>query len=333
MLISLIKYGPQRICKGFRTIFYWDNNRKLDIFHKKTNIFKFIIFVILSIKMISIIIPTYNEEKDILDCLKSLERQTYKNFEIIIIDDGSTDETIKKIREFSKKDRKIRILNQKHKGPGAARNLGAKYAKGEILIFVDADMTFDKDYIKNLINPLEKKEIIGTTHETEIAKNIKNIWSNCWGRIRVSKKGAKKVKIFRAIKKDFFLKRGGFDPKYGYADDQTFWFKYRIKPIVAKNTICYHKNPETLKSVYNQSRWIGSSSLSRWLKIPIINWLVVGVLFVISPPLIIILAIKKTLKTKNYKIFFPWMLIFTTVRYFGTLAGYKRKILRGINFR
>src|SRR3989344_828131 len=107
-------------------------------------------------KLVSAILPVYNEEKTIGDCLKSLFKQTYKSLEIILIDDGSTDQTpqlIKRYREKNPSIPKIVILNQNHKGPGTARNLGAKYARGEILVFVDADMTFDKNFIKDLITP------------------------------------------------------------------------------------------------------------------------------------------------------------------------------------
>jgi len=140
---------------------------------------------------VSIIIPTHNEEKEIFRCIKSLKKQTYKNFEIVIVDDGSIDNTLKIIKRFPKnnKKQKLRVLKQNHQGPGLARNLGAEKARGEVLIFIDADMTFDKDYLKNLIKPIledKKEKIIGTTHELEIVNNINNIWSRCWGRFRIS---------------------------------------------------------------------------------------------------------------------------------------------------
>ncbi len=275
---------------------------------------------------LSVIIPCYNEEKDILECLKSLAEQSFQNFEVIIVDDGSKDRTLEIMNEFADKNKKItiRILKQNHKGPGEARNLGANKAKGEILVFIDADMTFDKDYLKNLIEPLNKQEIIGTTHELEIVKNIDNIWSRCWGKIRVSKEDAKNMKVFRAIRKNKFLEFGGFDPKYGYADDQTFWFKYKIKPVVAKNAVCYHKNPENLKQIYRQSRWIGASHNINLIKIT-------GMIF-LFPILIPVLAIRKCYKNKDFLIF-PAMLFFMTSRYFGNLNGYLRKIFWGHNFR
>ncbi len=205
---------------------------------------------------ISVIIPVHNEEKDISLCLKSLNEQSFKDFEIIVVDDGSTDNTLGVVKEFSK----VGIIKGQHKGPGFSRNLGARAAKGEILVFIDADMTFDKDYLKNLASPIIKNpKVIGTTHELEIVKNTSNIWSRCWGKIRVSKEEAKDIKVFRAIRKDIFLKLGGFDPKYGYADDQSLWFNHKVRPVVAKNAVCYHRNPETLRSVYRQSRWIGAS--------------------------------------------------------------------------
>ncbi|MFC1685681.1 glycosyltransferase family 2 protein [Nanoarchaeota archaeon] len=283
---------------------------------------------------VSIIIPTYNEEKDISEAIASLLKQSFKDFEIIIVDDGSIDNTLQIIKNFSKKDKRVKIIPGKHKGPGFSRNLGAKKAKGKILVFVDADMTFDKDYIKNLIAPLTKnKQIIGSTHELEMVKNTKNIWSRCWGKIRFDKESAKDARIFRAINKNKFFDMGGFDSKYGYADDQTFWFKYGKRPFAAKKTSCYHKNPETLKSVYKQSKWIGASIENFWLKVPIVKYLVPLVMLIFFPLAVPILGLKKSIKNKDFKLFFPWMLIFMTVRYFGTISGIFREIYLGRNIR
>lgn len=285
---------------------------------------------------ISIIIPTYNEEKDIPECLDSLLNQSFKNFEIIVVDDGSTDRTKEIIKEFQKKDKRIKLIEGEHKGPGFSRNLGAKKAKGEILVFVDADMTFDKNYIKNLIKPILKDKtgkILGTTHDYEAVKNIDNIWSRCWGKVRISKEDAKEVKIFRAIRKEKFLEMGGFDLKYGYADDQTFWFKYKIRPVVAKNTLCYHKNPATLKEVYKQSRWIGASIDNKLLNLQIIKYFVPFFMIVCFPLAIPLLSIKKCYRIKNYRLFFPWMLIFMSVRYLGTIEGIIRKMFFKINVK
>ena len=280
--------------------------------------------------IISVIIPTYNEEKDIADCLKSLGKQSFKKTEIIVVDDGSTDHTKEVIKKFNK----VKLINGEHLGPGYSRNIGAKIAKGRILVFIDSDMEFDKDYIKNLISPiLKNKKVIGTTHDTELVENTGNIWSKCWGKIRVSKENAKEVKIFRAIRKDKFLEFGGFDPKYGYADDQTFWFKYKIKPIVAQKTICYHRNPETLNGVYKQSRWIGASIENRLVSTPLLQYFSPFLLFLISPILIPLYSIKKCYDNGDFRILFPWMVLFMSARYFGTINGIIRRIYLNKNFR
>ena len=282
--------------------------------------------------LVSVIIPCYNEEKDIVKCLESLNNQSYKNIEIIIVDDGSTDRSLEVIKQFLK----VRVLKQEHRGPGRARNLGAKNAKGEILIFIDSDMTFDTNYVENLIKPIiedKNGRVIGTTHELEIVKNVDNVWSRCWGKIRVSKEEAGNIKIFRAIRKKAFIDLEGFDPKYGYADDQTLWIKHKVKPIVAENTRCYHKNPETLKAVYKQSRWIGASIDKMLFRLPVINYLSLMVMIILSPIAIPALAVKRSYEKKSMNLLFPWMILFLTARYFGTVGGIFRRIALGKNFR
>lgn len=96
--------------------------------------------------MVSVIIPTYNEKASLEDCIESLGRQTLSDFEIIVIDDGSTDGTLAILKSLKKSLPDFSYAKQNHKGAGAARNYGVSLAKGTILVFVDADMTFDKDF-------------------------------------------------------------------------------------------------------------------------------------------------------------------------------------------
>ena len=100
----------------------------------------------------SIIVPVYNVEKYIKKCIDSILNQTYKNYEIIIINDGSTDNSSKIINNY-KKNKKIKIITQKNKGLSAARNKGIKLATGDYILFIDSD-----DYIdENLLLILNKK--------------------------------------------------------------------------------------------------------------------------------------------------------------------------------
>ena len=278
----------------------------------------------------SIIIPAYDEEEDISNCLSSLSKQTFKDFDITIVDDGCTDDTIAICAAWAKAIKiPLTILVQDHKGPGAGRNLGALSAKGDILIFIDADMTFSIDYLENLIKPiLKNKDIIGTTHDYEIATNVDQAISKYWGEIRVSKEDAPNVKIFRAIRKDKFLELGGFDPKYSHADDQTLWFKHGIKPVVAENTTCYHKNPATLKGTFKQARWIGASWRERFsiLKIPVLGHIIILGSFILLPFAIVAKTIMHVFKRKQLC---PRIFGFYSYKFSGYLIGAFRAIFMG----
>ena len=211
---------------------------------------------------VSVIVPAYNEEKVILGCLESLVKQTYKDMEIIVVDDGSTDATLQMLRRASKAF-DVKIFSQEHKGPGAARNLGAKHASGDILVFVDADMIFDKNFIKKLIAPIVKGEAIGTFSKEEFLANKDNVWTKCWNLNRglpVTKMHHKNYpdtqKVFRAILKKEFEKVGGFDESAGYTDDWSLSDKLGVKAQVAEDAYFYHKNPDSLGEVFIQSRWM-----------------------------------------------------------------------------
>ena len=106
--------------------------------------------------LISVIIPAYNIEKYIDDCLESVAFQSYGNLEIIVVNVGSTDKTSERIERFSSRDRRIRVINQKNLGLSEARNNGLKLAKGEYIVFVDGDDTIDKDYVAKLYEALTR---------------------------------------------------------------------------------------------------------------------------------------------------------------------------------
>ena len=154
-------------------------------------------------KLISIIIPVYNEEAGVTACLESLLSQTYSPLEIIIIDDGSTDRTIEAVKKL-----KVTLLKQSHQGPGAARNKGAKVAKGDILVFVDADMTFTPDFIEKLTAPIRAGNANGVFNTDEYVSNYNNLWAHCWNlnqnltsNRRMNPKSIHDVRDFRAISK------------------------------------------------------------------------------------------------------------------------------------
>lgn len=105
--------------------------------------------------LISIIIPAYNTGQYLYECIASIMRQTYRNFEVLIIDDGSTDDTGKNINEFGKKDNRIIPLHQENKGVSAARNYGLRVAKGEYITFLDSDDYVDQEWLKKRLDNMK----------------------------------------------------------------------------------------------------------------------------------------------------------------------------------
>lgn len=108
---------------------------------------------------VSIIVPIYNDEKYIKQCLDSILEQTYTNIELIIINDGSTDNSQNIIEEYKNKFLEIKIINQPNSGVSYARNIGLNNATGEYIMFVDSDDIIAKDYIKQMMDILKKNDL------------------------------------------------------------------------------------------------------------------------------------------------------------------------------
>lgn len=109
-------------------------------------------------EMISVIIPAYNAEKYIIECLDSIKNQTYKNIEIIVVDDGSTDNTFEVVQNYSKNLNNILLFHQENGGVCAARNKGLDLATGQYVMFVDADDFIPSDAIETLYNDIIKND-------------------------------------------------------------------------------------------------------------------------------------------------------------------------------
>lgn len=106
--------------------------------------------------LISIIVPVYNTEKYIERCLDSIMKQDYPNFEVILVNDGSTDESRIIIQKYKEKYKNISYIKQENKGVGAARNAGIKVAKGDYISFVDSDDYISKDFIETMMKSLQQ---------------------------------------------------------------------------------------------------------------------------------------------------------------------------------
>ncbi len=221
-------------------------------------------------EMISVVIVFYNERSVLSDCLFSISEQSIsKRIELILVDDGSDDNSLEKAKEMMQKLgnrlKNIIFISQTHQGPAKARNLGAKAASGEVLVFIDADMTFDGKFIENLVKPIYEGKLKGTFTKEEYVSNWDNVWARCWNynqgigdSRRIPSDYPDNSPVFRALKKSEFERAGGFD-NIGFTDDWTLSRKLGYKAGIAENAVCYHKNPSTLNEVYIQARWIGKN--------------------------------------------------------------------------
>lgn len=273
---------------------------------------------------ISIVIPTFNEVQDIENCVETLERQTFDDFEIIVVDDGSTDGTIDLLKKLKKSFKNLRFIKRNHLGAGAARNAGAKISKGEILVFVDADMTFEKYFLQNLTAPIIEGIVKGTFSKEEYVGNWDNVWAKCWNinenwesKHRHPKNYPDRQPVFRAILKNEFDRVGGFIPG-GYDDDWSLSKKLGYEAVNASAAIFYHKNPATLTEVYKQAKWVGK----RKYKFGILGY-IVGIVRVFFP-ISFIVGIYKAIK--NHQISF---VIFKLVYDFGIIVGIFELLTKG----
>ena len=115
--------------------------------------------------MISIIVPIYNAEKYLHACLDSLLCQTVQDLQIILVNDGSTDNSAAIENEYATKDRRVEVYQQAHAGQSAARNYGLKHAKGEFVAFVDADDTIASDWCEQHLSAIESAAYVQSGYQ------------------------------------------------------------------------------------------------------------------------------------------------------------------------
>ena len=207
-------------------------------------------------KIVSIIVPIYNTEKYLKTCLDSIKAQTYKNLEIILVDDGSTDNSGKIADEYSK-DSRFKVIHQKNAGQSSARNTGIKNATGDFIGFTDSDDSLNPNFVKKLLALYDDKNtsiaVCGHKYhwiKTGVSKNLYQ--SNLTPRQKHETKKAYILKLlasdgkmyscnnklFRAfVIKDHHLL---FNEKLNFSEDTNFVLDYLAH---ASGEIAYIKDP------------------------------------------------------------------------------------------
>lgn len=182
---------------------------------------------------ISVIIPVYNREKYIGKCIESVLRQDYGNIEIIIIDDGSTDNTKEKIYTYISKNNNIRYYYQENSGVSNARNKGVSYSSGEYVIFLDSDDCWNTSLLRKEIEEILKKQInvcycgmMKNNIDTGVMKKDKIRFKEGNIIIEFLKEYMNAQTITWLIKKDILIKNNiVFKDTLNYGEDLLFFLK------------------------------------------------------------------------------------------------------------
>jgi len=236
---------------------------------------------------VSIIVPVYNSEKYLNKCIDSIISQTYSNIEILIIDDGSNDQSVNICHEYKKKDNRIKIIKEKHRGVSNARNVGLENASGDYILFVDSDDWIEKKLIEESIS-LYKESIADI-----VIYNLRQ-FDNKNQRFCKKQKGYKsgffkiqnilgellKKEILNApwnklYKKSIIdLQNIRFDVNIQIGEDLLFNINYfkAIKNIYITNSKLYNYriHDKSLTRVYKEEKYIQLMEVNKEL----INWII-----------------------------------------------------------
>lgn len=173
-------------------------------------------------RMISIIMPVYNSEKYISEAIESICNQSYKNWELLIVNDGSTDHTSEIIDDFSKKDSRIKVFHRKNEGVSMARNFALNQICGEYVTFIDSDDVYHTDRLKRMLQVFEQHrncEIVFSRHK-EFRGKLNTYEANGSRKIVVSDENilekvisdSKNHYVWNAILKSEIAKKAKFAP-------------------------------------------------------------------------------------------------------------------------
>ncbi|MDK9729628.1 glycosyltransferase family 2 protein [Vibrio sp. D415a] len=196
--------------------------------------------------MFSIVIPLFNKEYSIIRSLDSVYNQTFKNYEVIIIDDGSTDNSKKIVEGYIENKCNFKIFSQNNSGVSEARNIGVKRSSYEFVCFLDADDEWDSNFLesmKKLIDTYDEASLFCVQHkmistdDNKVKINKSSYPNNYMGYVddffKRSLKGSIANSSKVCIRKEKFIKLGGFPVGEKSGEDLFLWIKFALNYPVA----------------------------------------------------------------------------------------------------
>lgn len=214
--------------------------------------------------LVSIIISTKNEEKNIVRCLDSLAHQAYSPMEIIVVDNDSSDKTKQVARRYTRRVYNVRPERS------TQRNFGAKkIAKGKYLLFLDSDMTVSPDTIKTAVSRMEKDYVLVGLYISEVVTG-----TSFWSRVRRFERNfydATVIDGLRFVRRDEFLKIGGFDENLYACEDWDLDKRLKKLGTVAlvKNPIFHNESKFNIKKYLDKKTYYAANFnvyINKWGK-------------------------------------------------------------------
>lgn len=216
---------------------------------------------------VSVIIPTYNGAARISHCLQALQKQAAgRNVEILVVDDGSTDSTAAVVARFPG----VRLIRQTNAGPAAARNHGAREARGEIILFTDDDCVPMPDWLEAMLSPFDDPQVVGAkgiyrTTQKRLAARFVQIEYEDRYRLMAGQPTIDFIDTYSAaFRRDRFLEMDGYDTSFPVACAEDIELSYRMsargwKMKFVPSAIVYHTHPDSfwryLKKKYKFAFW------------------------------------------------------------------------------
>jgi len=236
---------------------------------------------------LSVVVPTYNRVEMLKRVIEGILNQTFRDYETIVVDDGSTDVTESVIRELIKKTPcELQYLKQVNKGAGAARNLGIKHAKGELVLFIDDDVLPTPGLIEEHVRAHQQYTgdniaIVGSVvYSSELNLSPFMQWlinsGIAFGHSREQNGAKLDYRSFctanLSLKRCFVLEKGMFDENFRqFYDDIELGFRLEqqgLQVVLAKNALGYHLRGETVQGFCNRSKSYGQKSVLLYKKWP-----------------------------------------------------------------
>ena len=219
---------------------------------------------------VSIIVPVYNAERHIKQCVDGILAQSIPNFELLLVNDGSTDLSGALCEQYATADDRVRVFHQKNAGVSAARNRGLEEAAGEYLTFVDSDDYLDKGFLQEALEEIEREEadvfLSGLRMETYTDGKLIKTDTYCTDVTRIYSIQA----LLDALERDYpqicicgpwcklyraeLCRKLRFDPKLNFGEDTYFNLSFfaKAKKAVFSEKIFYHYRCEGTASLYGR---------------------------------------------------------------------------------